>query len=88
MSEFDAAKLFGVHGKVALVTGGSRGIGKMVRLHFLHKAVDSVPVSDSWEVPRSLTFPVSRSPLGLSRTASKCTSVLAPSKTAMARQTN
>lgn len=32
MSSFDVQSLFGVNGKVVLVTGGSRGIGKMVRL--------------------------------------------------------
>ena len=31
MSSFDVQNLFGVSGKVVLVTGGSRGIGKMVR---------------------------------------------------------
>jgi NAD(P)-dependent dehydrogenase (short-subunit alcohol dehydrogenase family) len=30
MSSFDVQNLFGVNGKVVLVTGGSRGIGKMV----------------------------------------------------------
>ena len=30
MSSFDIQNLFGVSGKVVLVTGGSRGIGKMV----------------------------------------------------------
>jgi len=30
MSSFDVQNLFGVSGKVVLVTGGSRGIGKMV----------------------------------------------------------
>jgi hypothetical protein len=32
MSSFDVQKLFSVSGKVVLVTGGSRGIGKMVCL--------------------------------------------------------
>lgn len=32
MSSFDVQSLFGVNGKVVLVTGGSRGIGKMVRM--------------------------------------------------------
>lgn len=33
MSSFDVQNLFGVDGKVVLITGGSRGIGKMVRAH-------------------------------------------------------
>lgn len=32
MSSFEISNLFGVKGKVVLVTGGSRGVGKMVRL--------------------------------------------------------
>ena len=32
MSSFDVQNLFGVNGKVVLITGGSRGIGKMVRV--------------------------------------------------------
>jgi len=35
MSSFDVQNLFGVNGKVVLVTGGSRGIGKMVRVPIL-----------------------------------------------------
>lgn len=31
MSSFQPSKLFNVSGKVVLITGGSRGIGKMVR---------------------------------------------------------
>jgi len=36
MSSFDVQNLFGVNGKVVLVTGGSRGIGKMVRVSIHH----------------------------------------------------
>ena len=35
MSSFDVQNLFGVNGKVVLITGGSRGIGKMVRVSIL-----------------------------------------------------
>lgn len=34
MSSFEISNLFGVSGKVVLVTGGSRGVGKMVRSPF------------------------------------------------------
>ena len=42
MASLDVQNLFGVNGKVVLVTGGSRGIGKMVRLGFL--TADSPPL--------------------------------------------
>lgn len=35
MTSLDVQNLFGVSGKVVLVTGGSRGIGKMVCLGFV-----------------------------------------------------
>jgi NADP-dependent 3-hydroxy acid dehydrogenase YdfG len=35
MASLKVQNLFGVYGKVVLVTGGSRGIGKMVSLRFV-----------------------------------------------------
>jgi NAD(P)-dependent dehydrogenase (short-subunit alcohol dehydrogenase family) len=32
MATFQGNKLFSVEGKIVLITGGSRGIGKMVRI--------------------------------------------------------
>ena len=60
MSSFDVHNLFGVNGKVVLITGGSRGIGKMVR-------VGSVLVLSSFAVSGSICerlFPLARLPPG------------------------
>ena len=60
MSSFDVQKLFGVNGKVVLVTGGSRGIGKMVR-------VGSTLILSSFGVSGSICerlFLLERLPLG------------------------
>ena len=60
MSSFDVQKLFGVNGKVVLITGGSRGIGKMVR-------AGSVLVLSFFAVSGGICerlFPLERLPLG------------------------
>ena len=43
MSSLDLHSLFGVKGKTVLITGGSRGIGKMVRLPHISRGCVSGP---------------------------------------------
>ena len=37
---FDLSELFSVKGKIAIVTGGSRGIGKMIAAGFVANRVE------------------------------------------------
>jgi hypothetical protein len=48
MSSFDVQNLFGVSGKVVLVTGGSRGIGKMVCVLGSVCLLPGSPVNGVW----------------------------------------
>jgi len=59
MSSFDVQNLFGVSGKVVLVTGGSRGVGKMIATGFVKNGakvyISSRTVKECEETARELS---------------------------------